>query len=223
MTKARLTICLAGLLMGASVLVAPGTLRAELYVYTDSQGVTHFTNIKRTLPAGVNPKTTKGTRTTKTPKKKNTYNWKDKRGILQKVHKVGIKTYDPIIIEAAQYYSLPPSLVKAVIATESSFNPTVTSHAGAQGLMQLMPATAREMQINNVFDPRQNIFGGTRYLRVMANRFDGSIRLTLAAYNAGPTAVKRAGGVPPYKETQKYVKRVLHLYHHYLSHQDPST
>ena len=214
MTKARWTICLAGLLMGASVLVAPGTLRAELYVYTDSQGVTHFTNIKRTLPAGVHPKA---------PKKKNTYNWKDKRGILQKVHKVGIKPYDAIIIEAAQYYSLPPSLVKAVIATESSFNPTVTSHAGAQGLMQLMPATAREMQINNVFDPRQNIFGGTRYLRIMANRFDGSIRLTLAAYNAGPTAVKRAGGVPPYPETRKYVKRVLHLYHHYLSHQDPST
>ena len=219
MTRARLTICLAGLLLGTSVLLAPGTLRAELYVYTDSEGVTHFTNIKRTLPADVHPKTAK---TVKRAKKKNTYNWKDKRGILQKVHKVGIKTYDAIIIEAARYYSLPPSLIKAVIATESSFNPTVTSHAGAQGLMQLMPGTAREMQINDPFDPKENIFGGTRYLRIMANRFDGAIRLTLAAYNAGPTAVKRAGGVPPYKETQKYVKRVLHLYHHYLSQQDPS-
>jgi soluble lytic murein transglycosylase-like protein len=216
MIKERLTICLSGLLLGVSVWLAPVTLRAELYVYTDSKGVTHFTNIKKTLPAETHPKTPKA------PEKKNTYNWKDKRGILQKVHKVGIKTYDAFIIEAARYYSLPPALVKAVIATESSFNPTVTSHAGAQGLMQLMPGTAKEMQITNVFDPRENIFGGTRYLRIMANRFDGAIRLTLAAYNAGPTAVKRAGGVPPYRETQKYVKRVLHLYHHYLSHQDPS-
>ena len=106
--------------------------------------------------------------------------------------------------------------MKAVVAAESSFEPAAVSPAGAQGLMQLMPATAREMKVRDAFDPRANIFGGCRYLRLMANRFAGDVRLTAAAYNAGSEAVERAKGVPPFDETETYVKRVLKLYHHYL-------
>ena len=125
-------------------------------------------------------------------------------------------TYDLIIIEAARYYSLPPALVKAVVAVESSFEPAAVSHAGAQGLMQLIPRTARAMHVRDVFDPRGNVFGGARYLRILANQFNGDIRRTLSAYNAGPRAVERAGGVPHIDETRKYLRRVLALYHHYL-------
>jgi soluble lytic murein transglycosylase-like protein len=82
--------------------------------------------------------------------------------------------------------------------------------------MQLIPSTARAMQVRDPFDPRDNVYGGTRYLRVLANQFNGNVRLTVAAYNAGPEAVKKAAGVPPFKETQKYVPRVLRLYRHYL-------
>ena len=114
------------------------------------------------------------------------------------------------ILKAAQRYDLPANLIKSVIRAESNFQVKAVSHAGAQGLMQLMPATARELGVQNPFSIEENIDGGSRYLRKMLDSFGGNIKLALAAYNAGPEAViKYSGKVPPFRETQQYVKRVL--------------
>ena len=121
--------------------------------------------------------------------------------------------YLEIVREAAALYSLPPELIVAVMRIESGFAPNAISRAGAMGLMQLMPATAQDMLVENAFDARQNIFGGARFLRTLVNRFDGSVALALAGYNAGPSAVERWGGIPPYAETSAYVVNVLTLYH----------
>lgn len=121
--------------------------------------------------------------------------------------------YDPIIEQAARLYQLPPDFIRAVVKVESNFNANAVSRTGAMGLMQLMPGTARAMGVVNPFDPRQNIFGGTRYLRFLANTFRGDLVLTVAAYNAGEGAVQRYGGVPPYEETRRYVQRVIRHYY----------
>jgi soluble lytic murein transglycosylase len=122
--------------------------------------------------------------------------------------------YDRLIQRAANAYALDPALVKAVIAAESNFDPTATSNKGAQGLMQLMPKTARGLGVSDPYSPRDNVLGGARYLREMLDRYGDTSR-ALAAYNAGPTAVDRHRGVPPYRETQQYVSRVLHYYRGY--------
>lgn len=121
--------------------------------------------------------------------------------------------YDAQIQQAASAQQLPPALLRAVIQQESGYNPRAVSSAGAMGLMQLMPATARALGVADPFDPTQNINGGARYLRQLLDRFGGDERLALAAYNAGPGAVNRYGGVPPFAETQRYVARVLELAH----------
>jgi soluble lytic murein transglycosylase-like protein len=110
--------------------------------------------------------------------------------------------------EAARRYGLDPALVDAVVRAESGYDPSATSPAGAMGLMQLMPATARALGVADPYDPVQNVHGGVRYLRGLVDRF-GDVTLALAAYNAGPGAVARHGGVPPYPETRAYVERVL--------------
>ena len=108
---------------------------------------------------------------------------------------------------------LPARLVQAVMQAESGYNPRALSRVGAMGLMQLMPETARELGVRDPWDPDQNVRGGARYLRQMIDRFGGDLQHGLAAYNAGPTAVDRYGGIPPYRETQGYVRKVLSLYH----------
>jgi Transglycosylase SLT domain len=123
--------------------------------------------------------------------------------------------YDEYIRQAATLYQIPEELVRAVIRVESDFDPRAVSPANARGLMQLVPETAERMMVTDSFDPRQNIFGGVRYLRVLANLFNGDIELTIAAYNAGENAVIRYGGIPPYQETQDYVVKVLGNYRQY--------
>jgi soluble lytic murein transglycosylase-like protein len=116
--------------------------------------------------------------------------------------------YNDAIAEAADLYNLDPHLIRAVIHAESAFNPFAVSRVGAQGLMQLMPELAEEMNVLDPFDPRQNIFGGAKYLRELLDRYHGNVELAVASYNAGPTAVKRFRGIPPYRETRNYVRTV---------------
>src|SRR3954469_2890445 len=116
------------------------------------------------------------------------------------------------IERAAAMYNIPAELIRAVIAAESAGDTSAISHRGAIGLMQLMPQTAGEMYVQDPVDPAQNILGGTRYLRWLANQFHGDMILTLAAYNAGPEAVRKYGGVPPFEETRTYVKKVIAYY-----------
>lgn len=123
--------------------------------------------------------------------------------------------YDPLIISHARKAGLPEALVYAVIHQESRFNHLVVSPAGAQGLMQLMPATARRFHVTNPFIPAQNIRAGTTYLAWLLKRFKGNVRLALAGYNAGEGAVDRYKGMPPYKETRNYVKKVMGYYRQY--------
>ena len=123
--------------------------------------------------------------------------------------------WDGVIAHASRDYKVEAALVKAVIHAESLFDANAVSHKGAQGLMQLMPNTAGLVGVKDAFDPWQNIRGGTRYLQYLMRRFRGNLELSLAAYNAGENTVLRYGGIPPYRETQRYVKRVLHLYRRY--------
>lgn len=122
---------------------------------------------------------------------------------------------DALVRQNAEAWQVDPALIKAVIANESGFDAHATSGAGAQGLMQLMPATAASLGVRDPYDAAQNVAGGTRYLRGLLDRFAGNVRLAVAAYNAGPGAVEKYGGVPPYAETQHYVSNVLGSFDRY--------
>ena len=192
-------------LMIGLAFLAPSSAHADIYQCRRSDGSLHFTN-KATSKRGCriivrDSKKKRAPSTTKKPKSASRSS----------------KPFDPIIREAARLYQLPETFIRAVMKVESNFNPDVVSKAGAMGLMQLMPATARSMGVENPFSPRQNILGGARYLRLLANRFNGDLILTVAAYNAGEGAVQRYKGVPPYDETQRYVRRVLKHYYAYRS------
>ncbi|WP_339175320.1 lytic transglycosylase domain-containing protein [Solibacillus sp. FSL R5-0691] len=121
----------------------------------------------------------------------------------------GAETYQAEITAAAKKYNIPEKLITSVIKQESNFNASATSAAGASGLMQLMPATARYLGVSDRFDPAQNIMGGAKYLRQMLDQFDNNVETALAAYNAGPGNVKKYGGIPPFQETQNYVKKIM--------------
>jgi len=125
--------------------------------------------------------------------------------------------FDLLILRTARDYGVDPALVKAVVAAESNFEIEAVSRVGAQGLMQLMPATAAELGVDAPLKPLENLKGGVRYLKQMLDRY-GDVERALAAYNAGPAAVDRHGGIPPYRETQAYVKRVLNYYRGYQGH-----
>jgi soluble lytic murein transglycosylase-like protein len=127
-------------------------------------------------------------------------------------YQVSAVQIDQAIEESARKHSVDPNLVRAMIKVESNFNPKAVSRTGAMGLMQLMPSTARQLSVTNPFDPQQNVDAGVRHLKHLLNNFGGDVKLTLAAYNAGEGAVARSNGVPPYRETRDYVKRITDIY-----------
>jgi len=172
------------------VLVHPAGSRADIYKYVDENGVIHFTN-------------------TPTDKRFRMF-MKTSAGVPHREQR-----YDTIIARLCRKYAVDTALVKAVIKTESDFNPYAVSKKGAQGLMQLMPHKARELNVSDPFDPRENLQAGISHLGTLLNRFDGDVKLALAAYNAGENAVHKNNGVPPFFETQEYIKRVLKFKQHY--------
>jgi Rod binding domain-containing protein len=126
-----------------------------------------------------------------------------------------VDEFGDVITDAAKQYSLDENLIKAVIAAESRGNISAQSPKNAKGIMQLIDSTASEMGVSNIWDPRENIFGGAKYLRTMLDKFDGDIPLAVASYNAGPGAVKKHNGIPPFRETQKYVQRVMNFMNYF--------
>jgi len=123
--------------------------------------------------------------------------------------------FHPFILQAASRHDIDPALVKAIIMAESGYNPNAISKRGAKGLMQLMPSTAEALGVEDVFNPEQNISGGVRYFKKLVNRFDGDIKLALAAYNAGSKIVRHYQGIPPYKSTHYYIEKVFKYYKQY--------
>ncbi len=193
------------------VCAVPGSARADIYTYTDADGTVHFTNSPggdkryRVYIHGNGASGAKGVAPGVTP-------------VPPSDHDIARFTrYDEWIRQAATLYQIPEQLVRAVIRCESDYDPRAVSVSGARGLMQLMPDTAALMQVHDMDDPRENIFGGVRLLRILANEFNGDLTLTIAAYNAGDGAVIRFGGVPPFGETQGYVVNVTKYYRRYRS------
>jgi soluble lytic murein transglycosylase-like protein len=164
---------------------------ADIYKYEDAQGVIHLTNVP--TESGI----------------KYTLIMREKRVLLDRKLGDNISQYDDLIIKASEKHKIEPALIKAIIKAESNFNHRAVSPKGARGLMQLMPATASSLQVQDSFHPENNIEGGVKYLRYLLNYFNGNLPLALAAYNAGENAVIRHRGVPPYHETQVYIQRVL--------------
>lgn len=198
-------LAVAGLLLGPWC-----ALGAELYSYVDADGVVHFTNA---------PTDGRFRRVTRTSDVAGLYRAPPPRGaVVPGAVASGVReaAYGQHLRSAAAKYRLPVALLRAVMAVESNANPRAVSEKGAVGLMQLMPQTAHDMYVGDIWDPAQNIEGGARYLRHLANQYQGDVLMTLAAYNAGPDAVKRAGGgIPNIPETREYVRRVLALYQDY--------
>jgi len=169
------------------------TLYADIYVYADSEGVLHFTNVPTSSTSSNYKVYIK-----ETPKKPLESDTTD--------------LYDHVISEASKKHGVSFSLLKALIKTESDFDPRAVSRAGAMGLMQIMPENIRRLEIKDPFDPKDNVMGGTRYLKQLINRFNGKLHLALAAYNAGPGVVEKYQRIPPFQETENFVKQVMEYY-----------
>lgn len=190
--RVKTVLYLLPIIIGLTFFVSsPGS--ADIYLYIDSEGVLHFTN---------------------TPTSNN-YKVYMRESIMRRRALYNIQSYDDVISEAAKKHGLSSSLLKALIHVESYFNPRAVSKKGAMGLMQIMPENLQSLNINDPFDPWENIMGGASYLKSMLNRFSGQLPLALAAYNAGPTAVERYRDIPPYPETENYVRKVMEYFNLY--------
>jgi len=170
--------------------------QADIYRFKDENGVWHFTNIRS------------DTR----------YRLYIKTGRLR--GKQYITNYDTIIQKAAKQFSVDSHLIKAIIMAESSFDPNAISKSGAQGLMQLMPPTANDMEVNNPFDPEENIFGGTRYISLLLKKFKQDKKLAIAAYNVGPSVVANQNSVPRIPQTRHFVEKVMKYYSEFKKQRD---
>lgn len=203
---------LAGLAGAAVLLGLAGPARAELYTWVDADGVLHFAEVDGTKDPSYQQYTDSDIE-----------GFGGEAPVVQvlsdgsrrTLYRADTSRYDDILRRAAEHYRLPMTFLKAVAKVESNFNPRAVSSANAKGLMQIIDATARLLNVQDPFDPEQSIFGGARYLRTLANMFDGDLALTAAAYNAGPERVKKAGRVPKIPETMRYVERVLEMYRFY--------
>jgi len=179
--------------------LCPSVLRADIYRYVDPDGVVHFTNtpcdVKCDLYIREGPQQEESS----------------PAGDLTRVW------MDEYVDRFSRAHDLSPALVKAIIRAESNGERFAVSPKGAQGMMQLMPFTSKRLKVSDPFDPVENIEGGVKYIKELFGVFEGNLVYTVAAYNAGPEAVRKYGGVPPYKETRQYVKRVLDYYRQYSS------
>lgn len=181
------------------------SILADVYKFTDKDGIVHYTNVR---PANQKVETFSFPCYASDPKC-NQLDWENiplNRG-----------AFNEEIEAAAEVFAVDDALIRAIIHAESAYQPDALSPKGAQGLMQLMPATQKELQVIDVFDPLSNIEGGTLYLSRLLEQFDQNVELAAAAYNAGPGAVLQYDGIPPYKETRDYVRRVKILYRRYRS------
>jgi len=174
--------------IGSSIILSGWPAFADIYRYRDENGIWHFTNIKS-----------------------------DRRYKLyiRENPEVFIEKHNSIIQQASERFGVKTSLIKAVIHAESGFNEYATSKKGAQGLMQLMPKTQDDMDVENPYEPNENIIGGTQYLSKLLGRYNNNMELALAAYNAGPENVDKYNGIPPFPETKNFIKKVLVFYNRY--------
>ena len=175
-----------------TVIAAVSSVHADIFMYIDENGVMHFSNAPTS----------------------NQYEYKvyikERTAVSQKFHSTD--KYDHFITDAAEQTGVDSRLLKAMIKAESDFDPRAVSHKGAMGLMQIMPENFKMLDLKNPFDPWENIKAGARYFQQLYKRFNGQLALSLAAYNAGPTAVDYYKSIPPYQETEEYVRRVMRYY-----------
>ncbi len=191
MTRAIIKLFYIGVFFTAFFLLkAVSPLYADIYTYIDSQGVLHFTNV----PTSSN------------------YKLYIRERPARPSNSYTTDQYDHLIATASKKHGIAFALLKALIKIESDFNPLAISGAGAKGLMQIMPDNIKALKIKNPFNPWENIMGGSRYLKQLIKRFDGKLPLALAAYNAGPNIVERYQRVPPFKETEDFVEKVMKYY-----------
>jgi soluble lytic murein transglycosylase-like protein len=184
------------LIQVCSILLIPvQPAHADIYRYEDEEGIIHFTDAPTDRRFKIFMRDLKRDKLLRTR--------------FQLPNANNPAEYENIIKASADKYGVNASLIKAVIHAESGYNPKAVSRKGASGLMQLMPATARSLKVNNSLDPKDNVEGGVKYLRFLLDTFQGDISLALAAYNAGLSKVAKFGGIPPYAETRTYVNRVL--------------
>lgn len=189
-----------------------GVARADIYAFTDADGVRHFTNIP---PTDSRYKRIIRSRETEPGYRFPSTSHPAGSALALASLPLRVSAYDSVVRQAARAYQMDEALVRAVIHTESAYNPGAVSPKGASGLMQLMPDTATRYGVRDIFDPVENIYAGVHYLHDLKAMFNGNMQLTVAAYNAGEKAVLRYGGIPPYPETINYVSRVIDLHGRY--------